>query len=51
MNVLGHGVNLERTPPSIRSAAPEPGEHTDDILGELGYSEAEIADLRQVGDI
>lgn len=49
MTLLGHGVNLERTPPSIRSAAPEAGEHTNDILSELGYSAAEIAELRTAG--
>ncbi len=47
--VVGHGVNLERTPPRIHSAAPEFGEHSDEILGELGYSAQEIADLRKDG--
>ncbi len=51
MTLLGSGVNLERTPPSIRSAAPEPGEHTDEILAELGYSAAEIAELREAGEV
>lgn len=49
VNLVGHGVNLERTPPSMRSAAPMRGEHTDAILQELGYSEAEIATLRRDG--
>jgi formyl-CoA transferase len=51
MTVLGHGVNLERTPPSIRSAAPEAGEHTDAILAELGYSAEEVAQLRAEGAV
>jgi crotonobetainyl-CoA:carnitine CoA-transferase CaiB-like acyl-CoA transferase len=37
---------LSETPASIRSRAPTIGEHTDMILGQLGYSEAEILDLR-----
>ena len=36
LKLTGHGVNLERTPPSIRSAAPERGEHTDEILQGAG---------------
>jgi len=51
LKLTGHGVNLERTPPSIRSAAPERGEHTDEILKELEYSPAEIASLHEQGAV
>lgn len=44
--VLGSGVNMERTPPRICTPSPEHGEHTDEILGELGFDAAEIARLR-----
>jgi crotonobetainyl-CoA:carnitine CoA-transferase CaiB-like acyl-CoA transferase len=30
----------------MRAAAPEIGEHTDELLGELGYGDKEIAALR-----
>ncbi|MBI3636115.1 MAG: CoA transferase, partial [Candidatus Rokubacteria bacterium] len=40
-------VVLSRTPGAIRTAAPEAGEHTDEVLGELGYSPEEIAALRR----
>jgi crotonobetainyl-CoA:carnitine CoA-transferase CaiB-like acyl-CoA transferase len=49
--ILGHGVNLERTPPSMRSATPETGQHTDEILCELGYDAPAIAHLREAGAI
>jgi formyl-CoA transferase len=51
LKLTGHGVNLERTPPSIRSAAPERGEHTDEILKELEYSPEEIAKLHAQGAV
>ena len=40
-------VELSRTPGEIRTRAPTLGEHTDQIMGELGYSDAEIAQLRE----
>ena len=40
-------VRLSDTPGEIRRRAPTPGEHTDEILGELGYSAAEIASLHE----
>jgi formyl-CoA transferase len=44
--VIGQPIELSRTPWSIRSATPEPGEHTDAVLAEIGYSTQEIAGLR-----
>jgi len=40
-------VWLSETPGSIRRRAPTLGEHTDQILAELGYSKAAIAALRE----
>lgn len=40
-------VSLSATPPKIRHRAPMLGEHTGQILEELGYSKAEIANLRK----
>jgi len=45
VEVIGQPIELSRTPWNIRSATPEPGEHTDSVLTELGYSAEEIARL------
>ena len=42
-------VNLTRTPSSFVVAPPEAGEHTNEILSELGYSEDEVHNLKIKG--
>jgi crotonobetainyl-CoA:carnitine CoA-transferase CaiB-like acyl-CoA transferase len=44
-------VWLSETPGSIRRRAPTLGEHTDQILSQLGYSKQAIAELRDKGVI
>jgi len=39
------------TPPTVRAPSPDPGDHTGEVLGELGYTPAEIARLRAGGMI
>jgi crotonobetainyl-CoA:carnitine CoA-transferase CaiB-like acyl-CoA transferase len=40
-------VRLSRTPGGIRQRPPTVGEHTDEILAELGFDAAAIADLKR----
>ena len=44
-------LTLSDTPGGIRTRAPELGEHTDEILGELGYDANAIAALHDSGAI
>jgi crotonobetainyl-CoA:carnitine CoA-transferase CaiB-like acyl-CoA transferase len=47
----GIPVRLSGTPPSVRTPPPLLGEHTDEVLRELGYSDGEIATLKRDGAI
>jgi crotonobetainyl-CoA:carnitine CoA-transferase CaiB-like acyl-CoA transferase len=49
IEVVNQGVRLSSAPFRVRNAAPDPGEHTDEVLREYGYSAAEIAGFRARG--
>jgi formyl-CoA transferase len=51
LNILNQAIKLSRTPGAVVTATPERGEHSDEILGEIGLSAAEVADLRASGAI
>jgi formyl-CoA transferase len=51
LNILNQAITLSRTPGAVLTATPERGEHSDEILGEIGLSAAEVADLRSTGAI
>jgi len=48
---VGVAIKLSDTPGAIRSAAPLPSEHTENVLKDLGLSAADIGRLREKGVI
>ena len=47
LRVLGQPLTLGRTPSRLAAPPPGRGEHTGEVLRELGFSDAEIETLRQ----
>jgi len=49
--VTGVPINFEKTPGRIQRAAPMLGEHTEEVLKELGYDDETIAALKAAGAV
>jgi len=47
IHVVGQPITLSRTPASVVSTLPEIGEHTEQILRDAGYDDADIARFRK----
>jgi len=47
--IVAPPVSMSRTPPSMDRRPPLAGEHTDELLAEVGYAPDEIAGLRERG--
>src|SRR3954468_1438549 len=46
IRLVGQPIGMSRTPPGVATPTPEPGEHTAEILAEVGYDEAAVARLK-----
>jgi crotonobetainyl-CoA:carnitine CoA-transferase CaiB-like acyl-CoA transferase len=51
VKLVGSPLKLSDTPVSYVRHPPLLGEHTEEVLGELGYSDEEIKRLREEGAI
>ncbi len=49
--IVGQPVHLSRTPSKLAAPAPEIGEHNDEVLRAIGYSDQDIERLRKEGVI
>ncbi len=49
LELVGSPINFFGTEKKIRSATPEGGQHTDEIMGELGYSKGDIEQFHKNG--
>ena len=47
--LVGQPMQLERTPSRIARAAPRRGEHTEEILGELGFGADDLVRMKSKG--
>lgn len=51
IKMINNPIKLSGTPAQIRDRAPDLGEHTDQIMKELGYTKEDIARLKDDGTI
>ena len=49
ISLVAQPIEISDTDPAVRTAAPDLGQHTGEVLAELGFSEAEIEALRRQG--
>jgi crotonobetainyl-CoA:carnitine CoA-transferase CaiB-like acyl-CoA transferase len=49
LDLVGQAVTLSRTPSRLRSATPERGAHTDEVLRDLGYDADTVARFHRDG--
>jgi crotonobetainyl-CoA:carnitine CoA-transferase CaiB-like acyl-CoA transferase len=51
MRVVGMPIRFSATPGEIRSGPPSVGQHTDEVLASIGFSDEEIAAMREEGAV
>ena len=51
LDILRNAVRMTDAPATVRAPSPDAGDHTGEVLAELGYPRAEIDRLRAQGVI
>ena len=51
VDVVASAINMTGFSKAIRTATPEAGRGTDEVLASVGYSDDEIAEMRKKGAI
>jgi crotonobetainyl-CoA:carnitine CoA-transferase CaiB-like acyl-CoA transferase len=51
MRVVGMPIRFSATPGSVRRGPPSVGQHTDEVLASVGFSDEEIAAMREDGAV
>ena len=51
LDIVRNAVRMTDAPPTVRAASPDAGDHTDEVLDELGYSAEVIEQFRTSGVI
>jgi crotonobetainyl-CoA:carnitine CoA-transferase CaiB-like acyl-CoA transferase len=51
VRVLKHPVRYSSGEATVRRMPPDLGEHTDELLTELGFSADQVATMRAAGDV
>jgi crotonobetainyl-CoA:carnitine CoA-transferase CaiB-like acyl-CoA transferase len=49
LDLVRNAVRMTGVGPTVRSASPDAGDHTDPVLAELGYGDDDIDRLRTTG--
>ena len=47
--VVNQAIKMSRTPSEVRTATPDQGDHTSEVLAELGYDQSTILRLHETG--
>jgi formyl-CoA transferase len=51
LRLINQPVKLSRTPAKLAAASPERGEHTEEVLRELGFDSSEITAFKTEGTV